>query len=668
MAKRRRSPRHQPAHSQAPALQELATSTAVAVVLVLGGGGVALALPEGMVVTGGQLELSKPNAHEALIHQGTTRAAADFHSFNIGADQRVQIVQPSAASALLGRITGGNITEIHGRLDANGRVLLVNPAGVLVGPTGVINTAAFAATTLQVDPAAFMENGRLELKAVPGADPQAAVINQGTISVADGGFAALIAPHVVNNGVINARLGQVQLAAGTAATLDISGDGLVGVVLDPAVAGSITHTGTIRASHVRLGGNEARELVAATVQLGGVIEARSGAELLGLDPVGQASITVASAGQVTLSGRLDASSTSAQGGAITVQGEHISLASSARLDATGSAGGGQILIGGSWQNGDPNVRQATTTTIDQGAVVDASAAGIGNGGTIVAWSDITNASSRTTVAGTLLAKGGVQGGDGGRIETSGYDLRVDGINLSTLAPLGKTGEWLLDPYNITISSGTASNVSGYTATGSPAVINVSTLQSALNSSNVTVFTGSSGSSESGNITVDAVIDSSSNYTLTLQAANNITINQNITRSGTGGLTLLAGGGSVGGTGKLILGSASGTTLNLSHGTTLSNNIDLIGNVTVSLKFAVEYLIVGGGGGGGAAVFAGGGGGGGGGQVLQGSTDASGGTYSITVGGGGLGAGYTGTRLHGGWSGGGIQCFGDNSSRWSRGAK
>jgi filamentous hemagglutinin family protein len=211
------APRRRKQQPQAtPMMQGLARQAAAAA-LVLGSGGAALALPEGMVVTGGDLQLHQPSNHEAVIQQATERATADFRSFNIGAGERVDIRQPSASSALLGRITGGNITEIHGRLDANGRVMLVNPAGVLVGPGGVVNTAAFTATTLQVDPAQFMQGGRLDLKAMPGDDPRAAVVNQGTISVADGGFAALIAPQVVNNGLITARLGSVQLVSGTEA-------------------------------------------------------------------------------------------------------------------------------------------------------------------------------------------------------------------------------------------------------------------------------------------------------------------------------------------------------------------------------------------------------------------------------------------------------------------
>ena len=442
----------------------------------------------------------------------------------------------------------------------------------------------------------------------------------------------------------------MRLAAGTAATLDISGDGLLGVTLDPGVAASITNTGTVRATHVRLGGGEASALVAATVNLGGLIEARSG-----VDALQASSISVESAGPVSLSGTLDASSTTTSGGRISLQGDQINLSQTARIDASGHSGGGTVLIGGSWQNSDPSIQQATTTTIEAGAVVDASATGNGAGGTIVAWSDVANPAGRTIVAGTLLAKGGAQGGDGGRIETSGHDLRVDGISISTAAPLGATGEWLLDPYDITISSGTPSGTTGtYTANGNSAVINVNALTSALINNNVTVYTGDSGS-QAGNITVSAPISSSSTNKLTLQAAGSIVIDQDITRSGTGGLTLIAGSGSVSGSGNLILGG--GTTLSLTPNLTVANNIQLIGDATVELKLEMNYLIVGGGGGGGAGPSAGGGGGGGGGQVLQGMLNPIGGSYTITVGSGGAAGNPSSAGGHNGGVGGSSSALG-----------
>ena len=59
------------------------------------------------------------------------------------------------------------------------------------------------------------------------ANPNAAVVNQGTITVRQAGLAALVAPQVANSGVINAQLGHVVLAGAKTATLDLYGDGLV---------------------------------------------------------------------------------------------------------------------------------------------------------------------------------------------------------------------------------------------------------------------------------------------------------------------------------------------------------------------------------------------------------------------------------------------------------
>ena len=117
------------------------------------------------------------------------------------------------------------------------------------------------------------------------------------------------------------------------------------------------------------------------------------------------------------------------GGRIALTGDSINVDGESELIAKGKNGGGLIEVGGSWQNSDASVRQAITTQIGQGAVLDASAIKDGDGGEIVVWSDITNPDSVTTVAGTLLASGGREGGDGGDIETSGTELHLSLIHI-----------------------------------------------------------------------------------------------------------------------------------------------------------------------------------------------------------------------------------------------
>lgn len=112
------------------------------------------------------------------------------------------------------------------------------------------------------------------------------------------------------------------------------------------------------------------------------------------------------------------------------------IESSARVTANGATSGGEVLVGGSWQNSDPTVYQATTTTVQTGARLEASATGNGDGGTVVVWSDLSEERGYTFVQGTLKAEGGIDGGDGGRIETSGAYLNVSGIDLSASSPHG----------------------------------------------------------------------------------------------------------------------------------------------------------------------------------------------------------------------------------------
>ena len=141
-----------------------------------------------------------------------------------------------------------------------------------------------------------------------------------------------------------------------------------------------------------------------------------------------------------INSRLVATSADNVAGSITITGDEVRIDGDSQLLATGNDQGGLIQIGGSWQNSNPTVRQAIKTTIEYGAFLDVSAIYNGNGGTIVAWSDITNLLSMTLVSGTLKARGGEHGGRGGRIETSGAHLRTEKVIVDT----GEGGEWLLD--------------------------------------------------------------------------------------------------------------------------------------------------------------------------------------------------------------------------------
>ena len=155
-------------------------------------------------------------------------------------------------------------------------------------------------------------------------------------------------------------------------------------------------------------------------------------------------------------------------------------------------------------------------------------------GHILLLSDMQN--GETSIAGTLDASAPNRG-NGGFIETSGSRVTVsDGTKVTTLAPQGKSGTWLLDPTDFTISSGTAA--------GTPSGIGATTLANNLGGGGITIVTSSTPTGTNlGDINVNAAVSWSAN-TLTLSAINNIYINANLNGSGTASLTLNYGLGAL----------------------------------------------------------------------------------------------------------------------------
>ena len=83
--------------------------------------------------------------------------------------------------------------------------------------------------------------------------------------------------------------------------------------------------------------------------------------------------------------------------------------------------------------------------MDRNASIQADATGQGDGGTVVVWADDV-----TRYGGSISAKGGAQGGDGGFVEVSGKRSMVFAGSVDTTAANGKAGSLLLDPLNIIV--------------------------------------------------------------------------------------------------------------------------------------------------------------------------------------------------------------------------
>ena len=169
------------------------------------------------------------------VTQGSQSAIVNYQSFSIGKGGAVTFVQPNATAEILNRVTGSTSSVIAGTLTANGVVYLVNPNGIAITQSGVVNVGGgFVASTLAITDDDFKK----ARKSFYGAGASTGVTNAGLITVGRGGYAALLGGQVSNAGLIAVPLGQVALGSGEQATLDVSGDGFLQVAVPTAGGGA----------------------------------------------------------------------------------------------------------------------------------------------------------------------------------------------------------------------------------------------------------------------------------------------------------------------------------------------------------------------------------------------------------------------------------------------
>lgn len=416
-----------------------------------------LANPEGGSVAAGAATIHH-NGSKTDIRQTTDKAVIDWRKFNIEAGEHTQFHQPSASSLTLNRVNDTNPSRIMGTLSANGNIVVMNPNGVFFGKGSQVDVNGLIATTADIDTDRFM---RGELVFDKPGNPQAAIINNGSINAREAGLVGLVAPNVLNNGVINARLGTVHLASGDTVTVDLYGNGLMEVEVSDAVKNQWVHqAGAIHAEDgtIALTAAAGKELVDSLITAPGELHAPSVQQKNGkiiIQAAGSNAVAGNDSAQkgikkgtstVLTQGVLNASGYDAgqKGGDITVTADQIAVLDGTVIDASGDAGGGNIKIGGDYL-GTGDTPTAKTLYVAQEALTLNNALGQGDGGRTIFWSDDT-----TAFHGKVYARGGALGGDGGFLETSGKNnLLADGFADLT-APQGNKGTYLLDPNTITI--------------------------------------------------------------------------------------------------------------------------------------------------------------------------------------------------------------------------
>jgi hypothetical protein len=172
------------------------------------------------------------------------------------------------------------------------------------------------------------------------------------------------------------------------------------------------------------------------------------------EPTESLTVDAGPGGTLIVSGTIDASNAAAgeTGGTVRLFGGHVDLVDGARIDVSGDAGGGTVLIGGGLPGRDAPT-SALTTFVGPDVVIRADALRSGDGGTVIVWAD-----QATDFAGAISARGGPSGGSGGFAEVSGRESFAFRGLADLSAPSGAAGRLLLDPATVDIDAPFAATI------------------------------------------------------------------------------------------------------------------------------------------------------------------------------------------------------------------
>ncbi|MEA1015608.1 filamentous hemagglutinin N-terminal domain-containing protein [Sphingosinicella sp. LY1275] len=370
--------------------------------------------------------------------------------------------------------TGGTVTSGSATINPGATVLTINQTS----QNAALNWQSFSIGKDNAVVFVQPNSNSVALNRVLGADPSAIL---GSLTA--NGKVFLVNP----NGILFGQGANVNVSGLVASTLGLSDtDFMAGRYTFSGAGGAVLNQGTITAN----GGYVA--LLGASVSNQGVIQANLGTVALA---AGEA-ITLDVAGDGLLNVAIDTGAVNAlveNGGLIRADGGRVMM--------TAQAAGALLR-----------------TSVNNSGIIEARTIQNRNG-TIVLLGDMETGTM--SVDGVLDASA-AQGGNGGFIETSAANVTIaDGVRVTTAAPHGLTGTWLIDPKDFTIAA-TGGDISG------------ATLSAQLVTSSVVISTLSStgdNTGGAGDIFVnDAVAWTASGAptTLTLNAVRDVNINAAIT--------------------------------------------------------------------------------------------------------------------------------------------
>lgn len=403
----------------------------------------------GEIVSGSGSIQTDSAANNTIITQESSTLGIDWQSFDVQAHETVTFQQPSSDASALNRILDEKPSEIFGRINANGRVYLLNPNGILFGESSRVNVGALVTGNMDLSQEAFSDQ-RFEFFSSSDTT-ESSVTNRGILTAMPGGSINLIGHNLKNEGSISAEGGQINLVAGRRIIMNLDGSDILGFTVSEGLlenslqdSAAIENSGKLLAEggQIVLDGKMTGDVLNTVINNTGIIRATR------IDNSGGVIRLVGEGGMLTHSGQIEAQGDDASrhGGSVSISADRIGLYGDASVDVSAAYGGGSISIGNKPVAGESNgLPTSEFTQLDKGTRLSADAEVNGQGGEIIVWAD-----DSLWAYGSVSATGGAAGGDGGFVELSGRRGLSFAGQVDLTAALGKWGTLLFDPDDVII--------------------------------------------------------------------------------------------------------------------------------------------------------------------------------------------------------------------------
>jgi len=179
---------------------------------------------------------------QTTITQDSSRLAIDWQTFNVAIDEGVTFVQPNGSAIVLNRDFSGSPSQIFGNIEANGQVLLLNSAGIVMGESSSINVGSFLASDMETSIEDFAQGSFTLTDNHPN---QGGITNLGNVQSKGSGGIYIAGQFIHNTGTLASSNGDIHLATADELIISTSESGLLGVQLTQALESEISPSGDL---------------------------------------------------------------------------------------------------------------------------------------------------------------------------------------------------------------------------------------------------------------------------------------------------------------------------------------------------------------------------------------------------------------------------------------